>query len=734
METANYEPAVVEERWRRIWSERRVFEAAPPRPGRRDVHIATAPPFTSGNVHMGHVRSYALGDAAARWRRLSGDNVVYGIGFDTFGLPVEIAAIERQMPPAVWVARCMETMREEFDRLGFSFDWTRAYATSEPETYRWTQWVFLWLLEHDLVYRAEAPVDWCPSCCSVLAKLQVEDGRCWRCASETEIRVRSAWFVRITAYLPELERELLDDDPRARWIQGQRNLLGRVEGVEVELALGERRIIAFTPYADRVREAAVVALSPEDPLLAALASPHVKEALVQLHGSHRERAQRDASQVPLVDTELSAALSDGRRLKIVATPYVNTALGGSAALLVPGASRTDAELVKRLGIEPGRSESAIDARPAVRFRQKDVSISRQRCWGTPIPVVFCERCGMVPYSRDQLPLVLPTDVIPTGEGNALAKLESFVQTSCPRCNGAARRETDTIDCWFDSVWFLCAHAVPAERRRTALFDDPELRRWLPVTLEVCGIDIPPNQMGFRFLAKAGREHGLLDFLADAEPIRDTLMHEMILAGGRKMSKHLGNAVAPADLMREYGADALRLAVLSAAAPGKTLRWMGDEGVQRARSFLAELWVFVHQRLPHFEPRSKSLDAVVATSTKPLRRIRLWLETAVSRSEFAYERHDFHVVADNLRRLFESLERYESEALRIAPLQGDDYDAELVVLRELLLLLSPLAPHVCEELWSQLGFDGLIAETTRRARAQAPPAAIEGLSDPDGPAA
>ncbi|MEM7311010.1 MAG: class I tRNA ligase family protein [Planctomycetota bacterium] len=717
MHSGSYDHREIEPRWQAEWRERRAFEpeepGGEPCPGRRDFYVATAPPFTSGNVHLGHVRSYALGDAVARYRRLRGDNVLYATGFDAFGLPVEIAAIERGIPPADWVERCIVSMRSEFDRFGFSFAWSRAYTTSDPSCYRWTQWVFLWLLERGLIYRAEAPVDWCPACRSVLAKLQVENGRCWRCDTPTEIRVRHAWFVRISSYLEQLWDELPGGDPRRRWLQGQRNLLGRIEGVEVQLDVDGHPLTAFTRHADRAGGAALVAVAPGDPLLQRLADDGVRRALAALGDAGGERA---TGRVALVDTGLRARFADGRALPVIATPYADAACGGDAVLVIPGESSAEAELAARAGA-PAGDGAPVEERSAVRFRQRDVSISRQRSWGAPIPVVDCPGCGPVPVAEAELPVVLPTDLVPTGEGNALASCDAFVETTCPRCAGPARRETDTIDCWFDSVWFLAACTVPEGPRRERLFEDPELRRWLPVALEVCGVDIPPNQMGFRFLAKAGRAHGLLGSLPGAEPIADTLMHEMILAGGRKMSKHLGNAVVPAELVEALGADAVRLAVLSAAAPAKTLRWTGDELPRRSRAFLDALFTFVAARAGQL-PASPGPGAEIEPSTKPRRRLSRWLERAVERTHAAYGRHDFHQVAQNLRRLFESLERFEREARAAGEWGTHDQAAIAVVLRHLLLLLSPLAPHLAEELWSRTGGEGLLAE-----------ARLEGVPEP-----
>ncbi len=711
----HYRPEIIEPCWQEVWKRDGVGVAPPPDPARKDVHIATAPPFTSGNVHLGHVRSYSLGDVYARYRRLRGDAVLYGVGFDAFGLPVEIAAIEKKMPPGEWVNRCMKTMRAEFERFGFSFDWTRCYVTSEPETYRWTQWVFLWLFERGLVYKATAPVDWCDTCNSVLAKMQVENGACWRCGNPTTTRVRDEWFVRITAYLEELENELLDAGRNTRWIQGQRNLLGRTPGAEVDLyAAGtERRVTAFTATPEAAADAAFVLISPGHPDLEHwFRDEEARASAQETLSDYRDRQDRNAKNVPLVPTGSHLSLPGiERKLPLVISPLVDTVYGGGAVLGIPGAARSDAVIAERLGIEPppAGGDREVPAHEATRFRQKDISISRQRCWGSPIPVIRCETCGLAGVPQEDLPVVLPTDVVPTGEGNPLAEDEAFARCACPKCGADARRETDTIDCWFDSVWFLCAHAVPNEERKHRLFDHPELERWIPVTLEVCGVDISPNQMGFRFLTKAGRELGLLQHVPDAEPIRDTLMHEMILADSRKMSKHLGNAVAPTELLAQFGADAVRLGIVSAASPRKTINWTGLDHVERSRAFLDQLWTFVNERRELLDQADLDENEEIDTSTAERRKLDKWHSAAIRRIDGSYERHDFHLVASNATQLFDSVQRFEDEVVdENDELDEEDCRALALVVGHLIQVLCPLTPHFCEELWSRLNGRGRLA--------------------------
>ena len=471
-ERPSYDAGQIEAARQAAWAEGGAFETPVPAGGQPAVYVKPSSPFTSGNLHMGHVRDYSIGDAYARFRRARGDAVLFGFGFDAFGLPAEMAAIERGVRPADWVERCGERMLEQMKRLGFSFDYERAFYSSDEAQYRWSQWLFVTLLEAGLIYRDDATVDWCDTCQTTLAALQVEDGRCWRCHNPVRLIRRPTWFLRVTPYLEENDRNL---ERLAHWdelsLKTQRYILGRTDGVELDLEGGDgEALTAFTPHADAVAAARFVLLSPRHPAIERWVSePGVVEQLEELRSGGWERSARDAAAVPLVDTGMSVVAPGGAELPVFVSPIVDARYGPTAALGIPSVDEADEAIAARMprasAAPPAQVEARIDGvRPAKRYRAFDFSISRQRYWGTPIPVVHCEQCGAVPVPVEELPVRLPRDVEPTGEGNPLAERPDFVEAPCPRCGGPAKRETDTLDCHFDALWLWVPAAVPPEAR------------------------------------------------------------------------------------------------------------------------------------------------------------------------------------------------------------------------------------------------------------------------------
>ncbi len=437
-----YDSSKVETERQAAWNERDAFATPAEGDPARSIYIKPSSPFTSGKLHMGHVRDYSLGDAYARFRRARGDDVLFGFGFDAFGLPAEMAAIERKIPPAEWVESCGERMLDQMRRLGFSFDYERVFYSSDEAQYRWSQWLFLTLFEADLIYLDDTTVDWCDHCRTTLAALQVEDGTCWRCHNEVRLIKRPTWFLRITPYLEENDRRL--PGLEANWdeisLSTQRYILGRSDGAEVDLGgPAGTTLTVFTPHAEAVAEASFVLLSPRHPEVEAWAGePGVAEQLDELRSGGWERSARDAKSVPLVDTGLAATAPwGGAELPVIVSPLVDARYGQTAALGIPAVDEADAAIaarVERLGEgAPVAASSSPETRPAVRYRASDFSISRQRFWGTPIPIIHCEACGPVPVPEADLPVVLPRDIEPTGEGNPLAECAEFVEVACPRC-------------------------------------------------------------------------------------------------------------------------------------------------------------------------------------------------------------------------------------------------------------------------------------------------------------
>jgi leucyl-tRNA synthetase len=711
----NYDAAAIEAARQEVWEQRGDFAAPRPAEGQERIYVKPSSPFTSGNLHMGHVRDYSIGDAYTRFRRARGDAVLFGFGFDAFGLPAELAAIERQIPPAEWVQQCGERMLGQMKRLGFSFDYDRVFYSSDEGQYRWSQWLFLTLLEAGLIYSEDATVDWCDTCQTTLASIQVEDGRCWRCHNEVRLIRRPTWFLKITPYLEENDRNVAALEESGKWdelsLATQRYILGRSDGFELDLEAGDGRgLTVFTPHPRAAAGAAFVLLSPRHPQVGEWAGDkHVREALEELRSGGWERSARDAAAVPFVDTGESIAGPGGEQLPVLVSPLVDARFGPTASLGIPAVDEADADLavrVERVAYEPPVTEAGEAQQPSFppvgglretkRYRANDFSISRQRSWGTPIPIVNCESCGPVPVPEADLPVVLPRDLLPKAEGNPLAERADFVETTCPKCGEPARRETDTLDCHFDALFLWVPSAVPPEARAEQMFTHPELQEWLPAERLVAGNDSGGFVFDQRIVTKALRDIGPFAFMGEGEPFAGCLFHEMVIADGRKMSKHLGNVVNPDELVEQYGADTVRLAVLYAAGPAKTLNW-SDGALRFASRFLRNLWTYSHDRFAALEGYTHDPDA--AADTEHMRdRLRKWCDNGLERITEDTAELQMHKSIRNITRLFERIQDFEKRVVkRRGQLDRADAEAQVAALVLLAQALEPFAPHVAEQL-------------------------------------
>jgi leucyl-tRNA synthetase len=760
---ARYEPHDIEARRQAAWRQRDAFRTPPLDAERPHIYIKPSAPFTSGNVHIGHVRSYSIGDAYARFRRARGDSVLFAFGFDAFGLPAELGAIAGGESPSEWVARCAAHMTGQLQRLGFSFDWQRSFMSSDAVMYRWSQWLFLALLDAGLVYRGTGSVDWCENCQTTLASIQVEPGgTCWRCHQPVRLIQMPQWYLRVSAYLQENDERLAELAAGGIWdevaLASQEIVLGRVDGVELDLSgPDDRRLTVFTPHTRALARARFVLISARHPNVEEWASdPAVAEQLELLRSGGWERSSRDADTVSLIDTRRTLLGPSGIELPVLVSPLVDSRFGVTAVLGVPSQDRTDELIARRLGIEvpetgdggdgaPGPADdgaasgsagAAFASRPAVRYKAFDWVVSRQRSWGTPIPIVYCDRCGTVPVPREQLPVLLPLDIRPTGTGNPLAELEEFVHTDCPACGGPARRETDTLDCHFDALWLWIPACVPGDAREDSLeriLALPDLRHWLPSERLVAGSDSGNFVFDQRFVTKALRDIGPLEFLADGEPFAGCLFHEMVIADGRKMSKHLGNVVDPDELVARYGADTVRLAVLYAARPQRSLNW-SDSAVLRCHRFLTQVWEYSHATIerragaeaPGLGGRIAGTDGAGVAGTDgaggvnaPARdtsehlRLKLsqWCDAGVGRITADMESLEMHSAVRNAMRLFDRIKDFEKRVLaREGELSAINVDALVRALSVLAQTLGPLAPHIAEELWIALGGEEHSAQT------------------------
>ena len=717
---AQYDAAAVETRRQADWRARDAYATPPPTPGRPDVYVKSVCPFTSGHIHVGHVRSYTIGDAYARYRRMRGDAVLFSIGFDAFGLPAELAAIANRESPADWVQRSYEYMLDQFERMGFSFDWDRVFVSSDEQQYRWSQWLFLAFHEAGMLYQEEANVDWCDSCQTTLAALQVEDGRCWRCSNPTRLIRRKQWFLRISAYLEENERgidahEELWDKPS---MTAQRAILGRVDGVELDLHGADgQSLTCFTDQIDQLGQARFVMVSPRHPELEAwVVDREARERLEEIRQGGWERGDRSAESVPVLDTGLAVTAPNGAELPILVSPAVDGRYGPTAVLGIPAADESDGVIARRLELpkpEPVEATSTSNGsapRPAVRYRAGDFAISRQRSWGAPIPMVHCDACGMVPVSKDDLPVRLPRDLKPTGEGNPLAERADFLDTSCTSCGADARRETDTLDCHFDDLWMWLPTAVPRGDRDERMFDHPECARWLPGAMLIHGADGGGYFFDQRITAKALRDIGPLRHLEDGEQFTGAVMHEMVTQDGRKMSKHLGNVVDPDELMKRVGADTTRLTVLDGARPRRALNWT-ENGVQHCNKFLRDLWEFAAPRLPGPAAEAAGESDEREESVQRRKKLESWCAAAAEKVTEDLEQVELQRAVKNVMRLFDRIKDFDAKATRAnrGQIPAEDARAVAEALALLARLLMPFAPHVGEELWlaSERG-DGSLA--------------------------
>ncbi len=703
-----YDWQAIEPRWQAAWRASATF-AAPELPdGQQGIYIFAAPPFTSGSAHIGHIRSYTIADAYARFRRARGDPVLLSMGFDSFGLPSELGAIRSNMHPQQWVEDCCRRMRGQFDAMGFSFDWSRTFVSSDEDLYRWSQWLFLSLLDRDLVYQKQARIDWCDSCNTVLARSQVEDGCCWRCGNSVRLVSRLQWFLRASAYFSESDERLdalVEFDQNA--LGSQRAVLGKVEGVELDAStIDGLSITVFTADLTAISTAAFVAIAPSHPEVDAwILDESIKNRVEGLRSGGWTRSERKPEEVVAIPTGLHVTVPGvPRMLPVLISAYVEPRFGPSAILGIPHEDPTARAIADGLSAgalpRPRVAEGTPKARRAVRFSAADFPISRQRAWGAPIPLVHCPKCGTVPVSVDDLPVRLPKDLRITGSGNALAEHPDFSACSCPVCDGPAERDTDTLDCHVDGLWMWMPFCVPPADRSREMFTHSEFRRWVPVHQIVWGVDGGTYILSQRTMAKMLRDGGMLEHLPDGEPFVRAIMHGMVEQDGQKMSKHLGNVVDPDDLVQRVGADTVRLAALHGAAPRNAMKWTEHE-LEFCHKFLTRLWRYTTDRLDLVSGVSASNE--IDRSDKLRSQLAKWCTIATRKITDDLMEMQMHRAARNLIRMLARIEDYETRVIqRRGALDARDSEALGIALRLLIQMVAPLTPHMAEELWAAAG--------------------------------
>ncbi len=768
---ADYHPQELDKKWQKRWADSRAFEVEVDR-SRPKFYCLEMFAYPSGHAHVGHVRNYIIGDVMARTKRMRGYNVLHPFGWDAFGLPAENAAIKSGIHPEVSTRGNIAHMKGQLQRLGISYAWERELATCDPEYYKWNQWLFIRMFERGLAYRRKSSVNWCPVDNTVLANEQVVDGGCWRCGTPVETRDLEQWFFRITAYADEL----LDATAQlTQWpekvLTMQRNWIGRSEGARVKFPLDgdpSTAIEVFTTRIDTIYGATFVLLGPEHPLVHELAERSRDSAGFRKQVQTfrlQDRAARVSGEVEKqgFDTGFKAVNPfTGESVPVWVANFVLGDYGTGAIMAVPGHDERDHEFAVKYGLPIRRVVAPADdpkAEPplpysdygvsvnsgdysglptaeaqkrmiavakakgigegTVQFRLKDWGISRQRYWGTPIPMIYCEKDGIVPVPDDQLPVELPKIAQFTGRGDSpLAQVAEFVNVKCPKCGGPARRETDTMDTFVDSSWYFYRFADP--RNDKMAFDPEKLKYWLPVDFYSGGVEHAILHLIYsRFFARVFRDLGMVDH---AEPFTQLLTQGMVLKDGNVMSKSKGNVVDPDTMLQKFGADALRLYVMFVAPPEKEVEWT-DAGLEGSFRFLARVWRLVDhwagvvassRGTTAPEELSPAERAIRRKTHDTIRRVtvdieeRQQLNTAVSAlMELVNELYAFSEQTGT-----GSPARHSSSATQTSVLERP---GTIVVVTEavdaLVRMISPFAPHTGEELWEMLGHKGGLSAST-----------------------
>jgi leucyl-tRNA synthetase len=747
-----YDPTEIETKWQARWAaDPGLYAAEPASSGKPKYYVLEMLPYPSGQLHMGHVRNYSIGDALARHMWMRGYNVLHPMGWDAFGLPAENAALKNNTPPRDWTLGNVAAMKRQMQRLGLGYDWATEVTTCLPDYYRWNQWFFLRMYEKGLAYRKKSKVNWCPECATVLANEQVIDGRCWR-HEDTIVEQRDLvqWFFRITAYADELLAGLdkLDGWPeKVRTMQ--RNWIGRSEGTEVDFTVegsGEK-IRVFTTRVDTIFGATSVQLAPEHAIVAAFTARDAAlkakvDELIEEQKKAREAGDIGAIEKHGVPTgKFAINPYNGEKVPIWVANYILADYGTGAIMSVPAHDERDFEFANKYGIEIRRviapAEPSVEdpvlpfvsedgvlinsgaydglsceaaqkkmqdkaakgafGEAKVTFRLKDWGVSRQRYWGTPIPMIHCERDGMVPVPDDQLPVLLPDSIEITQQGGSpLGRVPEFVNVTCPRCGGPAKRETDTMDTFVDSSWYF--YRYTDAKNAAAPFDPKIVGYWFPIDQYIGGVEHAILHLIYsRFWTRVMRDLGMT---ANSEPAERLFTQGMVIKDGAKMSKSKGNVVSPDDMVARYGADATRMYALFAAPPDRDLDWQED-GVAGVSRFLGRVWRLARK---HAEAARAGRGGQVATPQGlTLKLLRKMHQTTAKITQDFEGRWHFNTCVAAIMMLVNDLQGADAE------LTAGEVPAAAMheLLRTLVLLLAPFAPFVAAELWQELGESGSV---------------------------
>ncbi len=741
----NYDPKKVEQIAQEYWLNHKTFKAIEDT-SKPKYYCLSMFPYPSGNLHMGHVRNYTIGDVISRHQRMLGKNVLQPIGWDAFGLPAENAAMKHNVPPAQWTKKNIAHMKFQLQQIGLAYDWDREMATCDPEYYRWEQWFFTKLYAKNLVYKKNSIVNWDPVDQTVLANEQVINGRGWRSDALVERKEIPQWFLKITAYADEL---LTDLDELPGWPEQvktmQRNWIGRSVGINISFKIADHADLlnVYTTRPDTIMGVTFMALAAEHPLatFAAKSQPQLQEFITQCQQGSTAEADMATMEKLGMDTGLKAINPlNGEQIPVWIANYVLAEYGSGAIMAVPAHDERDWELAKKYNLPIKQvvtptDGTKVDTQAAVylekglvvnsgkydgadynamfnailqdlqllhagseqvNFRLRDWGVSRQRYWGTPIPIIYCNTCGAVPVPEKDLPVRLPEDVVITGSGSPLANMPEFYNTTCPTCSKPAKRETDTFDTFFESSWYYARFACPDQNK--SMLDD-RANYWAPVDQYIGGIEHAILHLLYaRFFHKAMRDLGLVK---SKEPFTNLLTQGMVLKDGSKMSKSKGNTVDPQDLVEKFGADTVRLFIMFSSPPEQSLEW-SDAGVEGAHRFLKRLWASVAQ---HVTLGTVNLDEQYFKQ-----------EFNQQQKDLRYKLHSTILkVSDDLERRFTfntaiaanmELLNYLSNFTHTDKL---DHQVRQEVLNNVIIMLAPIVPHICHTLWSDLGHKNIIID-------------------------
>ncbi|MDR1418136.1 MAG: leucine--tRNA ligase [Endomicrobium sp.] len=738
--SSEYNHSEIEKKWQKIWEEKKLFKSKEDK-NKEKYYCLEMLPYPSGNLHMGHVRNYSIGDVCARFHRMKGKNVLYPIGWDAFGLPAENAAIKNKIHPVIWTKQNISRMREQLKTLGNSYDWSREITACDPEYYKWTQWLFIKMWEKGLVFRKNANVNWCPSCQTVLANEQVTNGVCWRCSSDTEHRELEQWFIKITSYADELleGHEQLSGWPE-QVLSMQKNWIGKSYGAEVDFAVSgtDKKIKIFTTRPDTIFGVTFMVVAPEHEIINEIKSQIKNYDEITdyiLSSGKKSNIDRSSSKEKTgIKLEGINAINPatGKEIPIFIADYVLSGYGTGAIMAVPAHDQRDWEFAKKYNIPiveviKGDNSNVIEhayedegylinsdqfngtksteafnlvvqwiqnqgfGQKTVNFKLKDWLISRQRYWGAPIPMVHCKECGVVPVPEKDLPVLLPEDVEFTGSGESPLKTsKTFVDVKCPKCGKDAKRETDTMDTFIDSSWYYARYCDACNNN--AVFDSSKLNYWMPVNQYIGGIEHACMHLIYaRFWYKFMRDLGIVKY---DEPFTKLLTQGMVTLGGNVMSKSKGNIVGPDEIIPKYGADTLRLFILFAAPPEKQLDW-SSENIEGCWRFISRVW-----RL--FDIVTTKSNEVAAKDDKD-NILKIMHQTVKKVTSDIGEKVQLNTAISSIMELVNTLYAYKHHS--------NDGGISLEAYKTVILLMAPFTPHICEEIWEKLGYKECISTYT-----------------------